>query len=449
MDKIPPEIVYIICSQLGNDDIRNFRLVNKLFAEVGAAYMLPHVSFYMRQKELDRLEAISLHPIFSKHVISLTYYPETVASPKFTLCEFLRDHQKRMRWNGTLRASPRQLLAQYKQYTDIVDEQGKLIKKQKDTSVLKAVLPRFPKLEAVVMSTGQWRFDPGLCVRRKSPFPEFPGHGYMNDSFPEGKRQLDALLMANAHSPCAFTSLRAGTLHWRFFKRTERELRLMFQPLAGLTSIDLSIGIEPPIRIREANSHRKCQRLLARGVIRNILKNLLQLQSLRIEIENPEEKEDGKGAALRDIIEPGFRWPNLKDVTLCGIESNRAELMSVFMLHRDTLRRLCLRDIDLISTSWRKLLPDIRKNLCLEDACICGQIYGQTEDEDEMQEGWEWDGFTEYWENRNIKEAVNGGIQSTCTVDKAGRSTQMRCPWYDLKACLESALLVYTYASYP
>ncbi|KAI1122815.1 hypothetical protein F5Y10DRAFT_253143 [Nemania abortiva] len=389
MDKIPPEIVYVICSLLEIDDILNFRLVNKLFADIGAVYMLPDVTFYMHQEELDRLEAISLHPIFSRHVVSLTYHAEILVSPKVTWFEFLRNHKRNIRWNGTLRETPQRLVAEYHNYSDAVDEQDELIKKKKDALLLKEVLPRFPKLETLRMSSGHWLYGEPCRVRRKNPFAEFFKRSHMGDIYPEGKRPLDALLVANAHSPCALTTLRAGPLHWGFFKRSEQELTTMFGPLANLTSIGFAISVTSSDEsMHESSSLRKCRRVLAKGNMRKILQSLPRLQCLHVEIEDLEPEEEGKGAWLRDVIEPSFRWANLKQLTLGGIATNRTELMSVLKLHKGTLRILCLRDVALASTSWRKLLPDIRKYLDLEEACICGDICGECEDDDDVQDPW-------------------------------------------------------------
>ncbi|KAJ2988450.1 hypothetical protein NUW58_g3970 [Xylaria curta] len=368
MDRVPSEIIYLVCSLLDVDDILNFRLVNKLFADIGATYMLPEVTFHMHQEEFDRLEAISLHPLFSKHVSSLTYFAETLDSPKVAWREFL--------------------MAEYRKYGDAVDEQDKLMAADKDLALLQKVLPRFPKLEALTMSASNLFYEGRYRTQRRKPFADLLGSGYMSGIHPEGKRPLDALLVANVRAQCALKTLRAGSLHWRFFKRSEKELTRMFKPLANLTFIELSINVDPADeRIHEGNSLRKCQRVLAKGAIRKILKSMPHLQCLYVEILNLECDEQEKGATLRDIIEPGFRWSNLTELVLGGIAGNRIELMNALVLHKGTLRKLCLRDVTLASTSWRKLLPAIRKTLRLEHACICGDIYGQCEDEVDIEEG--------------------------------------------------------------
>ncbi|KAI0863579.1 hypothetical protein F4860DRAFT_468833 [Xylaria cubensis] len=420
MDGVPPEILYVVCSLLDVDDILNFRLVNKLFADIGAAYMLPEVTFYMHQEEFDRLRTISLHPILSKHVSSVTYFAEVLDSPKVSWREFVRDHKSKMRWNGKLRKlnlTPGQLMAEYNKYSKEVDVQAKLMLTEKDQDLLKEALPRFPKLEALTMSSGNLFYEGRYRTQRKKPFADILRSGYMTGSHPEGKRPLDALLLANANSPCALKTLRAGSLHWRFFKRSERDLARMFRPLANLTSIELSVNVDPADeRIHEGNSLRKCQRLLAKGSIRKILKSMPHLECLYVEILNLECDQQEKGACLKDIIEVGFHWPNLKELVLGGIVGDREEFMKFFLPHKDTLQKLCLRDVTLATTSWGKFLPDIRRNLRLEEACICGDIYGQNEDED-IHNTWatalELPGL-EYWDlsvpevgSHDMRQSIN------------------------------------------
>ncbi|KAI3320773.1 hypothetical protein HD806DRAFT_504929 [Xylariaceae sp. AK1471] len=425
MDKIPPEIIYVVCSLLNVDDILRFRLVNKLFADIGAAYMLPEVTFYMHQEELARLKEISLHPTLSKHVHSLTYFAQTFDSPAISWRDFLRDHKRQMTWNSKLKKlnlTSSQLMAEYKKYVDAVAEQDVLIKEKRDVALLNEVLPRFPQLKALTMSAGHVFYEGNYRTRRKNHLDDFAlrRSSYLASLHPEGKHPLDALLMANAHAKRDLTSLRAGSLHWRFFKRSERELTRMFKPLNNLTSIELSISVDPADeRIREGNSLRKCQSVMARGSIRKILRSMPQLRCLCIDIHSLEFDEQEKGAWLKDIIEPGFHWPNLEKLVLGGIMCNRSELMNYLELHKNTLQKLCLRDVTLASTSWRKLLPDIRKKLCLTEACVCGDIYGKSEDYEDMVETYVWDlpavsAHWEYWDlsvpevgSHDMRESIN------------------------------------------
>ncbi|KAI0388476.1 hypothetical protein F5Y17DRAFT_206145 [Xylariaceae sp. FL0594] len=394
MERIPTELLYVICSFLSVDDILSFRLVSKLYADVGAAYMLPEVTFHMHHQELERLRQISLHPVLSKHVRSLMYSAEVFHSPALSWRQFVLEHKLERERNARLRGpnfSPARLQKWWRKYVDAVAKQDAIMSEQYDTAVLSEVLPRFPSLETLTM-TAEGRYDDGQCrIRRKTPFAsdERPCSIISGDYIrPEGKRHLEALLLANANananSKCALTTLRAGELHWRFFRQSGKELLNMFKPLANLTYIDLGIGVGPPYDEDEPDWLGNCQRTLAGGALRIILKSMPQLQHLSIEVWAPEIHV--RAARLRDIIEPGFRWPHLVKLVLSGIATDRSELLRTLLLHRDTLETLCLSNITLQSSSWWKLLSDIRKNLSLKDACICGDLFGVPEDD----EGVNW-----------------------------------------------------------
>ncbi|KAI0147523.1 hypothetical protein GGR57DRAFT_476754 [Xylariaceae sp. FL1272] len=416
MDELPPEILYVIVSCLDIDALQNVRLVNRRFADMGASYMLPEVTFCMHSDELARLQAISLHPVFSKHVRSLTYFAHALDSPQVSWREFLRDYKLELRWNSRLKKlnyHPNQLLAEYNKYCDAAAKQDLIMNSEADIALLNDVLPRFPKLESMTMSSGG-RFYEGThhITKRHKALDDILRGSTFHSLNPEGSRPLEALLVANAEAKCALKSFRAGFLHWKFFKRPEWVLRRMFTPLANLTSIEISIsldsGEEETDRFHEHDSLIKCQRVMAKGSLRHILKSMPLLQTICVEFLDMDVDELTKGAALADIMEPGFHWPQLHELALGGLSCDRKELMDCLMLHKDTLQVLCLRDMALKSTSWCELLPDIRKKMNLADACICGVLYGYRET-DEFD-----DAALEYWDlsvpevgDQDMRDSVN------------------------------------------
>ncbi len=159
-----PEILHIVCSFLGIDDVLSFRLVGRAFAEIGAAYMLPEVTFYMHEEELRRLRDISLHPLLARHVASLTYFAHALDCPKVSFREFVRDHRRELRWNRRLRKrnlTTPQLLAEYRRYEEAADRQSAIMASQADVALLREVMPRFPNLRQITMSAGHV----GMCMR--------------------------------------------------------------------------------------------------------------------------------------------------------------------------------------------------------------------------------------------------------------------------------------------
>ncbi|RYP79094.1 hypothetical protein DL771_000072 [Monosporascus sp. 5C6A] len=388
MDNIPPEILHIVCSLLSIDDIINFRLVSKTFADIGAAYMLPEVTFYMHEEELKRLRDISLHPIFSRHVFSLTYFAQALDSPKFSFREFVIDYKQEMKWNRKKKVlSPTQLLAEYKKYEEAVDKQDVIMRTQADVALLKEVMPRFPNLEQVTMSSDAMFYEGIYVARRPKPFDKIQRGNNRCGLDPEGVRPLEAILSANADVKCDLKRLRAGTMDWKFFKRSAGELARLFKPLSNLTRIELMITVDGMNETTdEADVIARCRRVLSKGALRTIFRLMPQLESLCIELLSWDGGDLDRGASLRHIIEPGFHWPSLRELLIGGVDCDRQELMAVLELHKETLRNLCLRNVSLKSTSWKKLLP---KKLYLTEPCICGDLYGHPEGEDEP-DGPDW-----------------------------------------------------------
>ena len=161
MDTVAPEILHIVCSFLDAADLPNFRLVSHVFADIGAAYFLPEVTFFLDETELQRLRDISRHPIFSLHVTSLTYLAWALDDPKLSLQQFLdrgRDSQPRKRKLGfqsqTL-ASKERMLAEYAKYEAAVEKQKAMLEVEADEAILLEVMPRFPNLRQITMTTGE------------------------------------------------------------------------------------------------------------------------------------------------------------------------------------------------------------------------------------------------------------------------------------------------------
>ena len=90
--------------------------------------------------------------------------------------------------------------------------------------------------------------------------------------------------------------------------------------------------------------------------------------------------------------------------------------MDFFSQHKDKLLRLCLSDATLISTLWRKFLPEIRRKLRLEDATICGEIHGIRETEDDSQDPIEDFDLNEFWSmsRHSVSDHMRDSINVYC-----------------------------------
>ncbi|KAI1804567.1 hypothetical protein F4811DRAFT_274397 [Daldinia bambusicola] len=394
-----PEILCLICSYLDIEDIRRFRLCCRAFANAGACFAFRKLVFYLHPLDFEMLRHISMHPIASKNVRSLVYIGHTLELPKKSLEDFL-DYYSAVRRAEIIVAQtsketppPRlgndQLLMLYKNYETAIEEQKKVLINDEDISCLKEIISRFPSLQGITMSCDFW-FWPG---KNKTPFGGClipPG----DELEPVGCRQLDSLLSAIFQTDIKLRRLTAGTLSWQFFQKPAAELRSTLSFYTNLTRLELCIDTGENNRdatifddLTVGTDVPQCRRLLETGLLRDFIRSLSQLQTLYV-VFNWHSEQHGYPARLEDIMEPKHRWEHLDSLTLGNITCERHDLMSMLRRHKSTLKELCLRDIRLRSTSWHVLLPKIRRTMDLDDACICGELYGQEEDSP----------FPEYWD---------------------------------------------------
>lgn len=380
----------MIAALLSIDDAANLRLVNKTFAVIAGTYILPEVSFYMHQDNLTHLRAIAQRDVFAPNVKSITYFAQVYESPAVSFNKFKRDHERSVMlwrtplanepsWMAMLKDSPMDV--EYEKYRQMVLAQDRIKNGMLDLECLKDVFARFTALRDVTMSSGNLFYE-GCRHEKPSPYTNCVRDAHHNLE-PVGCRHLEVLLEALAYNERSIDSLRAGELDWRFFDKSPTELSRLFQPLTNLQYLDLILCTKQDDDGLDVDDDiHKCRRFLGRGMISIILKSMPKLVVLCLEMDCDIEQSHCP-AVLKDVISPGHHWPQLKQLNLANIECDRWALMDVLELHKDTLSHLCLKYINLGTTSWKRLLPDIRKKLYLEDACICGQLTGQSEDFDD------------------------------------------------------------------
>ncbi|KAL7623690.1 hypothetical protein AAE478_005242 [Parahypoxylon ruwenzoriense] len=384
-----PEIISQICSYLDPKEVRKFRLCCKTFADVGARFAYHKVEFYLHYRDLDMLRRISLHPVASRNVRSLVYVGPTMEMPKMTLSQF-RSYYSEAKTVGEAIAKvineplpPRigdlQLVDLYKNYEAVLDRQEKILQDNADISCIEEAVSRFTSLEEITVS-----LCPQLYTNKeKTPFDGclVPPDCHL---LPKGDRHLDSLLSAVSKANIKLKKLSAGSFSWQFFQKPPAELSRAFSACADLTCLKLCIdtGIldepiagEGPIFGSEV---AECRRLMQTGLLRAFLKSLHRLQTLFFTFLWHSD-DHGYPARLEDIIEPKHTWGNLGSLTLGNISCERQDLMSLLKRHKSTLKILCLRDINLSNTSWKVLLPKIRRTMDLDDACICGELSGRGE----------------------------------------------------------------------
>ncbi|KAK8036253.1 short chain dehydrogenase [Apiospora rasikravindrae] len=362
-------------SLLSIDDACNLRLVNKAWSVVAGAHILPEVTFRFHEKDLARLRLIAAHPVLAPNVKSLGYIAETYESTPISYAEFVHDIKsnhmvKKLDPDMFAHLPPiitsEDFPAHYELYKQTVAAQAVLNESKADAFYYhvgwEPVLPRIFKKNPA--------YDDG-CIRK----PHFEGD-------PEGVATLDVLLNAVANHEMSLLELRAGMFDWRFFEKDPGELSRLFNPFKDATYIDLSLSIDSNDNFEDITGDmEKCRACLQSGSVADILQSMPRLTDLSFSIFtiNPSKR----AVSLGHVIAPGYHWPNLTTLDLDNVDCERHELWNFLLLHKDSLKSLCLKDILLTKGSWKVLLPDIRKSLLIEYPCICGSIRGFAEKADE------------------------------------------------------------------
>ncbi|KAK7953298.1 hypothetical protein PG996_014189 [Apiospora saccharicola] len=385
MDSLPPEILHLIASLLSIDDACNLRLVNKAWAAIAGAYIVPEVTFQYHEKDLARLRSIAAHPVLSRHVKSLGYIAKRYETTPIPYAEFVKDVKSN---NMCKKLDPEafahlppiipsgELPQYYELYKQTVAAQKVLEESQADAFCLQLVLPRLTNLQQITVCSGNQYYQGFTknmdsrkygCIRQ----PLFEGH-------PKGVDTLDVLLNAVASHELSVPELRAGMFNWRFFEKSPEEVTRLFKPFKEATLIDFSLCINMDDACNDVTGDmEKCRTCLQSGAVADVLQSMTRLECLSLSIFPP--GPDNRTISLNHIITPNHHWSNLTFVELDGVESERSELWCFLLLHKDTLRSLCLKEMVLTKGSWKTLLPDIRKFLFIEEPCICGTIQGNAE----------------------------------------------------------------------
>lgn len=405
----------MIASHLSIQDATQLRLTSRFFADVAGAHILPEVTFHLHQDDFARLRGIASNKVLAANVKSITYFAREYESPVVSFDKFKKNHEDTLilqappfSLNSDPRAKPADDLTlrhEYEKYERMVAVQDQIKADMADLACLKDVLAKFTGLRHATMSSGNLFYE-GIANDKPSPF-KAPVQPPTHELDPEGVRHLEVMLEALTYNNIQLESLRTGTFEWIFFDKSPSELERLFRPALDAFHVELEIALDLDENMHDVDGQtEKCRQFMERGILRDVLARMERLELLRVAFMCDMD-ELQKPVILRDIISPSHHWQHLTQLELAGVESDRHSVIQVLRLHKDTLRFLCLQDFDLGETSWEKLLPDIRNTLCLEDACICGDITGRVEEgpDEDLPEFWDLN-KPGIWEN-DMRASIN------------------------------------------
>ena len=408
MERLPPEILDLIYSNLDALDARSSRVCCKTLADVGARHGFRQITFFLCRQDFQRLRDIARHEIIRRQVRFLVYIADNLPDNQKSLVQYINKtknyiYRRRVEASannllppqalltgpprdpgGSIKTEPidaRHIQANYRRYVAACAEQREILSTREDFAVLREVLPRLTNVREISMRNAGWEIDGNDYG---SPFSAFFEYS-MCSLAPHGVRQMEAVLHGLEGSGLQLNKLSAGSLDLELISKSffEKVVRSCGE---GLERIQLCFDTaDADARAYEDDTSEivKARARTETGVVAKFLKQLPNLTELSMEFTASSMHETLYPAALCNIISPGFRWHHLRQLSLAAIEAERTELLAVLQLHRETLRYLCIQDCRLITTSWTRLFRQMKDILELEDIYVHGALKGRIEDKED------------------------------------------------------------------
>lgn len=412
---LPIELQRIIFTRLRIKDLKKLRLTCKFLADIGAELLLPEVHVIFTAESMARLKKISLHPVFSQHVTSIFYegdrldHYESVEKWKKNADPRLVDKLHRPPretikiwvgpWVSDAEWMESQMARCWKNYRRLLEAQQKLQENDVDRrEIVKAIL-RFPKLDTIRLST-HFALHPGSQYLKNSfkqglliPQGEYDLHPFE----PPGLRQYDslmggfcrpekfdprALLTSGIKLPSTFDPsklvsplrvLHLGDISWFIFRNCSGaklsainaslrhlvDLKLLFTTAQGDNG-DLGLEVE------------MCRERLDQGPLLDFVSSAPMLEKLHIEFD---VLYSSRQAASLEFIVGEKTWAKLSHFTIGNVFASKAQLVSFFERHRETLQSwsilgLCLE----AGADWKAALRDLRDVSHWRDVRVGGNL---------------------------------------------------------------------------
>ena len=425
----------MICSLLPFRNLQNVRLVNKLFASLGAEFLLPSVYFDFTARSIYGLREVSLHPFFSLHVKSLYYdaddpdrdkdeaywlrrlSTELPGASQQSTCFSTYSHGNS---DETLAKdhwffAPRRLHSKdrsdevWKEIWEVL-ESGFLEQEKaeawelKNTEIIRAI-SRLPRLSEFHLSINNglsyakrphlwprlhiWALLPESHRKKRLPPPSFCGlQSLMVGFFLRQDRDSSLLFDEVVDSPDGLTkagtkfanleTLRIGFVNCFLF--TVLHFRLsnkISSAVKHLTRLKIVLSMEDLEDFRHEETQIERYQSLKEINCQN-LKRLAEAESLvELDIGFSEYNNGWMSVCLSRVLGDGI-WKSLKAIALSGFRADPSYMLDLFRGHHETLTRIFIEDIVLEKPNskdvWAAFLLSLRYIKQWQDLSCYGML---------------------------------------------------------------------------
>ena len=390
MDLLPIELFDAICELVGSQEIASLRLVSKSICRFATPFLTSKIHLIFKADSFSRMEKISKHPIISKKITSILYESDMLRAMDRETWErglisneiAYRDMERSHQWRHSY--SQEQLETGWANYQQLYGEQQNLIRHRCVASGLIEAMACLPNVTELRMSMGDNPMKRSDYLKRAFQDTLYGAFGSDGISYAPGVPQLMALLQATLSAGIKLQVLECN-VSWRILQSLKPNLRVFADVLAPVRKLKIILTAFSNARTQPESEMPEYLSFLKRAHVRDLITQANAIQDLEIGFRPV------FAINLANLI-GRHHWPKLTSITLSKTETTEEEMLSFFIRHRSTLRKICLTTVSLSQGNWPSLVPRMRSSLDLEDCLLKGWLHSDYPRRHFLMSEWAEDG---------------------------------------------------------
>ena len=408
IDKLPPELVQMICSYLKPADLTSLRLVSRLAALIGLQYMVSEAHLIISKESFEQLKALAEHPIASKSVTSIFFEANTldvldrkqwekiVIGPerqalaeslrRFNPCHHMsertiRNYKRELNkyyYSPPHHYTENQMETAFGKYAEIIHFQQNTKQRAIQAKAISEAMKHFPNLKELIMATGQ----NSTSRLRKMLAPAFCTVLDTDKQLPGpcesiGLQQMRSLLLGAYDAGLKIESLWCDLVTWRILDQDSETVARMRDSISNVKQLRLQFASGPPEDEDGPvnDEFEACYLALRKGTLRDFVTAAPNLEHLQIGFTYFSLSRPNSPAhlTLKHIVGQ-HHWPFLKTASFKMIGTSEDDLISFCSRHASTLRSLHLDDMGLVPGDWFTAFDRMSRVLTLDSMLLDGHL---------------------------------------------------------------------------
>ena len=407
IERLPPELIPIICDHVVVADLKNLRLANKfVFYRPATRECFRTLLLYPAVSSHERSNQVTQHQTLSKHVKSfvysgrMLYYGITIGSRYEDWYESVPPDLIKYRD----RMSPVELREAFKQYREFSEDQGQILKSTNEVDSLVSVLKSLENLEQVTLDTSYYS-----CMQdqiESSTLMSFSSYGGWKRHVKQALRLFKVLL---ALAPANLNSIKLERLQIAQLTRYDQDLgteNLLLDPGSILPNVTkFTIGLSSRYGWLDELSRRRPSDIKWYILDKNvslITSGTPNVKHLVLDIHHSSNTYAASAHASQSLLDAA-NWPKLYRLDLHSVILTQEHFHECLEKRAGTLRQLKLDKVRLWNGSslpmptkngpsqWITLFHFMHRVLSLNSFRLVDRLYEQSrsfpESEWQLNEG--------------------------------------------------------------